>query len=733
MSPSAKKTGTCAMRAPRISQFPDRIMFFLIVTVSLAWSWELFQRFPFMETTITKVAGLLVIAGTLLLSLVKREWRIRRTGIEWPIAIFALACMLSVTHSLDRQASLNHLRIYGTYLLFFYAMSAWVRRVDDALLLLKVFILSATAVAAVSVACKLELLVPTYWRPVTLTWGLRLIEEARSGTPMRIAAVSADLNQGAFPLLLACAASFFIFDLSAVRRVTRWCIHGMHLLLLAGIWTAQSRSSLLVIALLVLALGAGQIRSTRKKSALVAVTLLLAAMLCIFGWGAFKMATVRNDSSIKSRVRTYRAGVSLLPRYGAQGTGLGASDKAIADTELGALAGGQTIHNVPLKIALETGLLGIAGYSWLWFAIVSRLRRHLLGAEDKRARRLGRATLAMAFSVFFVSLTQPFAALSIYPFLLALAFGPVARFRTGDEDAEADAKSASRTVPLVMSLVVVGAIIFTNAAIYQIAAKRVEKFGDALAPAPVHERQGNLRLAMDAYKEALAIASPVAKRASKNATSLPFADESLASLPYFPAMARVFDLNRVYEDMNLGKKGPRPQAVCEYGVGRVLLNTGRYEEAAEHLGQALTQEPDFAEAHFSLAECFWAYGRFAMATDHYRKAAAAEKGPSNELYHERMRKLDKRIEALTTQQNADDKGPLEHAYLLRKRGHWEHALEIYKRVAAAWPDSAEALFHLGVNEEIQGNASEARHLYERAVSTTPHHFEAVRRLTTLGK
>jgi protein O-GlcNAc transferase len=71
-----------------------------------------------------------------------------------------------------------------------------------------------------------------------------------------------------------------------------------------------------------------------------------------------------------------------------------------------------------------------------------------------------------------------------------------------------------------------------------------------------------------------------------------------------------------------------PAANAELGRGRALADEGRLGEAVQRFRRALAIKPDFAEAHYHLANALWNQGHIAPALGRYRRAIALD--PSHE-------------------------------------------------------------------------------------------------------
>jgi len=686
--------------------------------LALALPWEVYQRIPFTELTLVKLAGLVLIVAVFCRSAIERRIPLSRTGLEGPIAVLVAAAFVSTIVSSHRAASMGLVGLCATHLLLFFAMASSVRSIAHAKRLVLLYIVSCSGVGAVTLACKAGLLLPTYWRPSTYPWSQRLIVEAANGTPMRLVAASNDLNQGALLFLLGFAASLFVFDTRTWSVGKRAALIGAQLLMLGGCGIAQSRSALMAAAAIITLSAAWRLRGqiARRTAILFAVGAALGFALAV--WIGFTYFAVRDEDSVASRLVAYRAAFDLLPRYMWLGTGLNASDQVIAQTDWGSKVDGATVHSVPLKVLLESGVLGLIGYAWLWVALATACYRRIRCNDNADTRRLGATGLALGIGVLAMSLVQPFMTFPSFSFFFGLVLGPMASAQSRDV---VSVGQTGPKFPFVASAVLVSVLVVTNIALYQRGAVRVGQFAQQLETGAVAEREGQYDAALDAYRNALALTGP----ASANAVdAVPLVD-----LPGFDALSQVIDLPRAYYSMDIYRKSPNPRSACLYAAGRCYRAIGDPREAAKSLETAIEVESTLAEADFALADIHWTQGRFADAIAGYEKAAKDESLWPNRTYRETTKRYERRLNELLGATPLDS--TLEHARILRLRGRWQEAVQLYSEVTAANPECAEALFNLGADAELQNNSNAAIEYYLRAVRACPEHWETLQRLETL--
>jgi tetratricopeptide (TPR) repeat protein len=670
--------------ASRIHRAPEQDV--ALAIIALALPWELLQCIPLGGLTLTKVAGLALIVSVGVRGVVERKRPFPRTGLEAPLALFFVICTLSAAFSNDRAASLYFLRIYATYALFFYAVATAVSTTTYAASLLRLYVLSAAAVALLSLFVAKGVLAPTYWATVDLYPARSLVEEWRSGSVMRVVAASADLNQGVFHFLLALYMCLFLKWRSATGWLDVLLRGGLILILFGGMVVSMSRSALLIalLGLLVFFL-----RSCGNRRVLGILLLVAAGGVTVFFFstGSFREALLtrtqslyaQSDSSVIARQSTYAIATKLLPSYALTGAGLGATDTTIEQSSLAEEFTGQTLHSVPLKMLFEMGVLGLLAYLWLWWRGVTTL---LLHRRETKSSDGILAILSASAAAFAMLLVQPFMALSLYPFFAGIALGP-----PHARSAEYSISFASKA----LAVLAVGGLVLFNSVNYQRDLKRIEACGDALVKARTAEGRGQWSDARTAYEEAEKWIQ--------------------GDMDFLDVGARVVDLPFVYRVMGLSEEVPNPVAACEYALGRIALMEREESLAADHFERAVTAAPHWSEGRMALGDVLWNRGDFATALSFYRPIES--------------------LEGLPEPVSVDDR--LDLAHRLRRNGRWAEALECVQQALVLHPDSAESLFLLGVNAELEKDELAAKVYYQRACEILPTHLGAIRRLATMWK
>ena len=140
-------------------------------------------------------------------------------------------------------------------------------------------------------------------------------------------------------------------------------------------------------------------------------------------------------------------------------------------------------------------------------------------------------------------------------------------------------------------------------------------------------------------------------------------------------------------------------------LGNALARLGRYEEAMNHYKESLRLRPDYAEAHSNLGNVLASQGKFQEAIYHYSEALRSE--PDYVEAHINL------------------------ANVLASQGKFDEAMNHYEEALRLKPDYAEAHYNLGNVLAVQGRFQEAIRHYKEVLRLKPYHAEAHNNLGNL--
>jgi len=189
--------------------------------------------------------------------------------------------------------------------------------------------------------------------------------------------------------LVACSSPWLL----QLLRGKDWKVRGLSL---AGflpvawvIWKSQSRSGMLTLLLTVLILALGVFSEFRKNifhwrlSPVKVIALLLILVVLSFAFAESWVALSR-IGTIKTRMEYYTIALKLIARSPLIGHGL--DSYALFYPQYHRLGRGeaQYVHNWPLEVWTETGLLGLMVFGWLIVSIYRVFNHELNAAQDRR-------------------------------------------------------------------------------------------------------------------------------------------------------------------------------------------------------------------------------------------------------------------------------------------------------------------------------------------------------------
>lgn len=332
-----------------------------------------------------KLAGGLLLASVVLSRHRSRLWR--RTPLDAPLLIIACTAALAAVFSPVPARSAQMLTSLLLLLALPRLVHAALPRPSSHLLLTRTLTVALLALVVMELVHRAHLL---RWGVPADAWSLR------SAAWMR------DPNLWAASLVLWAPTllSALRDEPPAARHLGRGALLA---LIPAGIWLTGSRAGLIAWALTL----PGQLwllGAPRRTGPALLLTGAVAAGVALQLGLAPRLAALLDPSleitlgegALRDRVNLLRSGLQGLPHALPWGLGLGASLR-----ESAALTAGdawKVLHNTPLTILLEQGVLGFTA----WLLLVATALRH---AWRTQAHPLSAAFLATAPGLLFLSLT----------------------------------------------------------------------------------------------------------------------------------------------------------------------------------------------------------------------------------------------------------------------------------------------------------------------------------------
>ena len=164
-----------------------------------------------------------------------------------------------------------------------------------------------------------------------------------------------------------------------------------------------------------------------------------------------------------------------------------------------------------------------------------------------------------------------------------------------------------------------------------------------------------------------------------------------------------------------------------HDLGNALRAQGRLDEAIASYRNALAGEPDFADAHMSLAATLHQQGKLAEAVASYRDALALRPDLVTAHYNlgSALKALGQLDEAVASYRETIALKPdfvaahYNLANALRDSGRPDDAIASYRKAVSLKPDFAEAYNNLGLVFQAQGRLDQAADSYRKAIAARP--------------
>lgn len=332
-------------------------------------------------------------------------------------------------------------------------------------------------------------------------------------------------------------------------------------------------------------------------------------------------------------------------------------------------------HNGYLEVLAETGILGLAAFLWMFYAVCGMfyrlLRRYAHGETDALSVGLVAAAAAtLVHALFSLNFQNP-ASASHFWIITGLA---AVLERGGREERIPLLETRSGTGILVVVGICVAAVLVAGVVSYNAVA------------ADYYYNEG--RYDWKANPKRL-------ERARFNF------ERSVAYGPYsfgaYQMLGNAFNEQQLWDEAEAAYRKslrchPNNRMVHKL-LGEVLMRSGRHEEAIREFKTAVRIDPVFAEAYYRLGYCERQAGRHDEAIRAYSEALALEP------------------------QNVEFMNSLGAARIAR--GDYQAAVVDLSRAAAANPNHAGVQTNLGIACFSLGKTQEALDHYQRAVALDP--------------
>ena len=316
-----------------------------------------------------------------------------------PVALFVIACVMSLGFSLDRGDSFRILLFYVTALLFMYLIAADITTKERMMKLLG-FIYLAVIISSLYAVYQRVLGVPVSESLTDL--------DLNAGVPGRVYGTLANPNNFAeFLVMLTPVAAAFAANLKDKRLRILLCA-GISLPMLVLLMT-YSRSCWISMMLTCVVF----VFYANKKLIPAFILLCVAAIPILPNSILVRLSTLlaMKDSSMVFRLYVWDGTIKMVRDYFLTGIGLGPNSFALiypAYANQNALVGVPHSHMVYMELVIELGILGFVSFMWFMLRLWKDSARSLLKARKKTIKLVLIASLsslvgiAFAFAVEYV-------------------------------------------------------------------------------------------------------------------------------------------------------------------------------------------------------------------------------------------------------------------------------------------------------------------------------------------
>ncbi len=143
---------------------------------------------------------------------------------------------------------------------------------------------------------------------------------------------------------------------------------------------------------------------------LLVLFLALVAASAIFSGQSWDPRKLADPATVRERLYMWRAGIAMLERNPVSGIGVGQVKRLFPRYALPQAAKRSTshLHNSPMQVLVERGVLGLGCWLWLWVAFFARGLRILeqAGADQQRERALVSGSLAAILGFLVAGLSE---------------------------------------------------------------------------------------------------------------------------------------------------------------------------------------------------------------------------------------------------------------------------------------------------------------------------------------
>lgn len=172
----------------------------------------------------------------------------------------------------------------------------------------------------------------------------------------------------------------------------------------------------------------------------------------------------------------------------------------------------------------------------------------------------------------------------------------------------------------------------------------------------------------------------------------------------------------------------QPRNEAHYATGIAYLDAGKIDEAINEFQKALDLKPDYVDAHLGLAKAYFQNGQLDESESLVQEVLRIDTNSQearqllSEIVDEREDSDNKEIlDENVPQEDIDIDKELELGLVCHNQNQYHRAIQAFKRVIQADPDSVEGYSRLGETYLAWGGYDDAKDAAEKALELNPNH------------
>ncbi|MFB0527719.1 MAG: tetratricopeptide repeat protein [bacterium] len=482
-----------------------------------------------------------------------------------------------------------------------------------------------------------------------------------------------------------------------------------------------SKKSLIIVSLLVICLGLLIRYDYRKRGSFTKKFLSIADL---------------KDPATRHRFVMWRTGIDIIKEHPLSGTGIGTFEnihpkyqsKYLRTRKYGRFEGlSKFIHNDYLEITANTGLLGLGTFLWLIVTLYwTGLKRLKQISKSKYSPNLliiilSSLTAVLIHSFFHYSFYLP-ATSMLFWLWLGLLNTNGNKLQDTEENIRPSIIRQSAVVIITVLLLIwvtkpfVASFHFDRASYYHMSGrydKAIAGYKKSIKLSPgdekAHDNLGNVYRDIGLYQEAL-------KEYERALKINPYSVEAHNNLGILYVNRGLYD-EAIKEYMLAIDINPNLAGVRN-NLGNTYRKKRLYDKALEEYREAVNLDPRFAEARNNLGVSLAEIGELREAAEEFRRAVRHK--PNFEQAITNLKKIEEILKQ--RQQRAIVHNNLGNTY--RERRLYGKALKEYRKAIKIDPWFAAAYNNVGITFAQMGRPGRALQQFRRALKVNPDYEEA---------